>query len=94
MAGVKPGNYCKLTVSDTGIGMDSATRARIFEPFFTTKEGKGTGLGLSIAYGIVQECGGNIIVRSQKGQGSVFEVLLPCGGKPAWAIGRLTSCRI
>jgi two-component system, cell cycle sensor histidine kinase and response regulator CckA len=79
--------YVSISVSDTGVGIDEATQGRIFEPFFSTKQGGGRGLGLSTVYGIAEQAGGRVGVRSAPGQGAVFTLYFPRYWGPEAPIG-------
>jgi signal transduction histidine kinase/CheY-like chemotaxis protein len=84
--GADPGDYVRLSVADTGPGIDPGLHARIFEPFFTTKgPEKGTGLGLAVVHGVVKAHGGIVRVASRPGEGARFDVFLPCGESAAAA---------
>ncbi len=83
---LQPGQYVCLSLTDTGEGMDEDTLARAIDPFFTTKEvGKGTGLGLPMVHGLAEQSGGQLVLRSQKGQGTTVELWLPVAKKTAQA---------
>ena len=82
--GLKPGPYVRLTIADTGVGMDAVTRERAIEPFFSTKGvGKGTGLGLSMAHGLAAQLGGALTIDSAPGKGTAVTLWLPVSAEPA-----------
>jgi PAS domain S-box-containing protein len=83
MAGLKPGHYVRLSVRDTGVGMDAATLRRAAEPFFSTKGiGKGTGLGLSMVHGLTAQLGGGLTIESTPGEGTTVTLWLPISAAP------------
>ncbi len=93
-ASLRPGRYVRLTLRDSGEGMDADTLARATEPFFTTKGiGKGTGLGLSMVHGMVEQLGGKLILHSKPGEGTTAELWLPAAERPAATGGSATERR-
>ncbi|MGL4264054.1 MAG: response regulator, partial [Afipia sp.] len=94
---LKAGRYVRLSVKDSGEGMDKATLRRALEPFFTTKGvGRGTGLGLSMVHGMTEQSGGRFFLNSQKGEGTTAEIWLPVGkvSQPAQQAGRFIQDRV
>jgi len=88
VARLVPGRYVRITVSDTGTGMDEPTRARAFEPFFTTKPvGRGSGLGLSMVQGVAEQSGGGVMIESVRGMGTSVTLWLPCDEADAMPAG-------
>jgi signal transduction histidine kinase len=91
---LKPGSYVRLSVRDTGEGMDAPTLARAVEPFFSTKGlGKGTGLGLSMVHGLAEQSGGAFLLKSERGAGTTAELWLPVADGPAEAIIQRESAK-
>lgn len=92
---IYPGRYAKITVSDTGHGIENSVLDKIFEPYFTTKkDGKGTGMGLSVVHGIVKAYGGSITVMSRPGKGTAFDIYLPLVHKPVKECGCADVCAV
>ncbi len=93
-ASLRPGRYVRLSLRDTGEGMDAETLARATEPFFTTKgTGKGTGLGLSMVHGMVEQLGGQLILHSEPGEGTTAEIWLPAAERPSATNASTTETR-
>ncbi|MDE3190061.1 MAG: response regulator [Acidobacteriota bacterium] len=89
---LSPGRYVRLSVTDSGLGMDDETKARAFEPFFTTKDqGEGSGLGLASAYGVIAQSGGTIVIASTLGIGTTVDVYLPAADGEVTTSGELVA---